>query len=226
MPAIDHKILDSKKNVYRTEDLSEMEQRFRAQLINSMPGIKALNLVGTRGEDGTENLAVFNSIFHVGANPPYLGMVIRPDSVDRHTWQNIQSTGSYTLNSVGEEIYRQAHQTSARYERGVSEFDAVALDSQYRDGILAPFVAESAIKIGLELQEFHRVECNGTLIVIGKVVYVEIEDALITNDGSVDLVKAKSVASIGVDGYVGVNWLSRLSYAKPNLVIKSIPTIE
>ena len=216
MPSIDHKIMESKKNVYRTEDFSEMEQRFRAQLINSMPGIKALNLVGTRGEDGTENLAVFNSIFHVGANPPYLGMVIRPDSVDRHTWQNIQSTGSYTLNSVGEEIYRQAHQTSARYERGVSEFDAVALDSQYRDGILAPFVAESAIKIGLELQEFHRVECNGTLIVIGKVVYVEIEDALITNDGSVDLVKAKSVASIGVDGYVGVNWLSRLSYAKPD----------
>jgi flavin reductase (DIM6/NTAB) family NADH-FMN oxidoreductase RutF len=206
--------MESKKSVYRTEDFSEMEQRFRAQLINSMPGIKALNLVGTRGEDGTENLAVFNSIFHVGANPPYLGMVIRPDSVDRHTWQNIQSTGSYTLNSVGEEIYRQAHQTSARYERGVSEFDAVALDSQYRDGILAPFVAESAIKIGLELQEFHRVECNGTLVVIGKVVYVEIEDALVTNDGSVDLVKAKSVASIGVDGYVGVNWLSRLSYAK------------
>jgi flavin reductase (DIM6/NTAB) family NADH-FMN oxidoreductase RutF len=208
--------MESKKNVYRTEDFSEMEQRFRAQLINSMPGIKALNLVGTRGEDGIENLAVFNSIFHVGANPPYIGMVIRPDSVDRHTWQNIQSTGSYTLNSVGEEIYRQAHQTSARYERGVSEFDAVALYSQYRDGILAPFVAESAIKIGLELQEFHRVECNGTLIVIGKVVYVEIEDALITNDGSVDLVKAKSVASIGVDGYVGVNWLSRLSYAKPD----------
>ncbi len=206
--------MESKNSVYRTEDFSEMEQRFRAQLINSMPGIKALNLVGTRGEDGTENLAVFNSIFHVGANPPYLGMVIRPDSVDRHTWQNIQSTGSYTLNSVGEEIYRQAHQTSARYERGVSEFDAVALNSQYRDGVLAPFVAKSAIKIGLELQELHRVECNGTLIVIGKVVYVEIEDALITNDGSVDLVKAKSVASIGVDGYVGVNWLSRLSYAK------------
>jgi flavin reductase (DIM6/NTAB) family NADH-FMN oxidoreductase RutF len=208
--------MESKNSVYRTEDFSGMEQRFRTQLINSMPGIKALNLVGTRSAEGEENLAVFNSIFHVGANPPYLGMVIRPDSVDRHTWQNIQSTGSYTLNSVGEEIYRQAHQTSARYERGISEFEAVGLDAQYRDGVTAPFVAESAIKIGLELQEFHRVECNGTLIVIGKVVYVEIEDALITNDGSVDLVKAQSVGSIGVDGYVGVNWLSRLSYAKPD----------
>ena len=193
-----------------------MDQRFRTQLINSMPGVKALNLVGTRDAEGRENLAIFNSIFHVGANPPYLGMVIRPDSVDRHTWQNIQATGSYTLNAVGADFYAKAHQTSARYDNQTSEFDAVGLNPEYRDGVIAPFVAESAIKIGLELQEFQRVECNGTLVVIGKVVYVEINQALITEDGSVDLVKAQSVGSIGLDGYVDLSWIDRLSYAKPD----------
>lgn len=208
--------MESKKSVYRTGDFAGMDQRFRTQLINSMPGVKALNLVGTRDADGQENLAIFNSIFHVGANPPYLGMVIRPDSVDRHTWQNIQATGSYTLNAVGADYYAKAHQTSARYDNQTSEFDAVGLNPEYRDGVIAPFVAESAIKIGLELQEFKRVECNGTLIVIGKVVYVEIEDELITDDGSVDLVKAQSVGSIGLDGYVDLSWIDRLSYAKPD----------
>ena len=193
-----------------------MDQRFRTQLINSMPGVKALNLVGTRDAEGRENLAVFNSIFHVGANPPYLGMVVRPDSVDRHTWQNIQATGSYTLNAVGADFYAKAHQTSSRYDNQTSEFDAVGLNPEYRAGVIAPFVGESAIKIGLELQEFQRVECNGTLIVIGKVVYVEIEDELITDDGSVDLVKAQSVGSIGLDGYVDLSWIDRLSYAKPD----------
>ncbi len=208
--------MESKNSVYRTEDFSGMEQRFRTQLINSMPGIKALNLVGTRSAEGEENLAVFNSIFHVGANPPYLGMVVRPDSVDRHTWQNIQATGSYTLNAVGADFYAKAHQTSARYDKQTSEFDAVGLNPEYRDGVIAPFVAESAIKIGLELQEFQSVECNGTLVVIGKVVYVEINQALITEDGSVDLVKAQSVGSIGLDGYVDLSWIDRLSYAKPD----------
>jgi flavin reductase (DIM6/NTAB) family NADH-FMN oxidoreductase RutF len=208
--------MESKKSVYRTEDFAAMVLRFRTQLINSMPGVKALNLVGTRDAEGRENLAIFNSIFHVGANPPYLGMVIRPDSVDRHTWQNIQATGSYTLNAVGADFYAKAHQTSARYDNQTSEFDAVGLNPEYRDGVIAPFVGESAIKIGLELQEFQRVECNGTLIVIGKVVYVEIEDELITDDGSVDLVKAKSVGSIGLDGYVDLSWIDRLSYAKPD----------
>jgi flavin reductase (DIM6/NTAB) family NADH-FMN oxidoreductase RutF len=208
--------MESKNSVYRTEDFAGMDQRFRTQLINSMPGVKALNLVGTRDADGQENLAIFNSIFHVGANPPYLGMVIRPDSVDRHTWQNIQATGSYTLNAVGADFYAKAHQTSARYDNQTSEFDAVGLNPEYRDGVIAPFVAESAIKIGLELQEFQRVECNGTLVVIGKVVYVEINQALITEDGSVDLVKAQSVGSIGLDGYVDLSWIDRLSYAKPD----------
>jgi flavin reductase (DIM6/NTAB) family NADH-FMN oxidoreductase RutF len=208
--------MESKKSVYRTEDFIGMDQRFRTQLINSMPGVKALNLVGTRDAESRENLAIFNSIFHVGANPPYLGMVIRPDSVDRHTWQNIQATGSYTLNAVGADFYAKAHQTSARYDNQTSEFDAVGLNPEYRDGVIAPFVAESAIKIGLELQEFQRVECNGTLVVIGKVVYVEINQALITEDGSVDLVKAQSVGSIGLDGYVDLSWIDRLSYAKPD----------
>jgi flavin reductase (DIM6/NTAB) family NADH-FMN oxidoreductase RutF len=208
--------MESKKNVYRTADFAGMDQRFRTQLINSMPGVKALNLVGTRDASGQENLAVFNSIFHVGANPPYLGMIVRPDSVDRHTWQNIQATGSYTLNAVGADFYRKAHQTSARYEKHISEFDAVGLNPEYRDGVMSPFVAESAIKIGLELQEFQRVECNGTLIVIGNVTYVEINEALIAEDGSVDLVKAQSVGSIGIDGYVDLSWIDRLSYAKPD----------
>ena len=208
--------MESKKSVYRTEDCAGMDQRFRTQLINSMPGVKALNLVGTRDAEGRENLAIFNSIFHVGANPPYLGMVVRPDSVDRHTWQNIQATGSYTFNAVGADFYAKAHQTSARYDNQTSEFDAVGLNPEYRDGVIAPFVGESAIKIGLELQEFQRVECNGTLIVIGKVVYVEINQALITEDGSVDLVKAQSVGSIGLDGYVDLSWIDRLSYAKPD----------
>lgn len=214
--------LENNLRIYRSEDFAQMDKRYRTQLVNSMPGIKALNLVGTRDANGQENLAVFNSIFHVGANPPYLGVVVRPDSVDRHTWQNIQATGSYTLNAVGADFYRKAHQTSARYEKGESEFLETGLLAVYRQGVVAPFVGESAIKMGLELQEFHRVECNGTIVVVGKVVYVELGEDLLFEDGAVDLVKADAVGSVGLDGYVSSAWLDRLSYAKPDKAATSI----
>jgi flavin reductase (DIM6/NTAB) family NADH-FMN oxidoreductase RutF len=208
--------------IFTSEDFPGMDKRYRTQLINSMPGIKALQMVGTCDAEGQENLAVFNSVFHVGANPPFLGMIVRPDSVDRHTWQNIQASGSYTMNAVGGNFYRKAHQTSARYEKSQSEFDAVGLTAVYRQGVKAPFVQESAIKIGLELQEFHRIECNGTLLVVGKVVYVELNEELLFEDGAVDLVKAGSVGSVGLDGYVSAEWLDRLSYAKPDKELTSV----
>jgi flavin reductase (DIM6/NTAB) family NADH-FMN oxidoreductase RutF len=208
--------------IFTSEDFPGMDKRYRTQLINSMPGIKALQMVGTCDAEGQENLAVFNSVFHVGANPPFLGMIVRPDSVDRHTWQNIQASGSYTMNAVGGNFYRKAHQTSARYEKSQSEFDAVGLTAVYRQGVKAPFVQESAIKIGLELQEFHRIECNGTLVVVGKVVYVELNEELLFEDGAVDLVKAGSVGSVGLDGYVSADWLDRLSYAKPDKDLTSV----
>ncbi len=208
--------------IFTSEDFPGMDKRYRTQLINSMPGIKALQMVGTCDAEGQENLAVFNSVFHVGANPPFLGMIVRPDSVDRHTWQNIQASGSYTMNAVGGNFYRKAHQTSARYEKSQSEFDAVGLTAVYRQGVKAPFVQESSIKIGLELQEFHRIECNGTLVVVGKVVYVELNEELLFEDGAVDLVKAGSVGSVGLDGYVSADWLDRLSYAKPDKDLTSV----
>ena len=208
--------------IFRGDDFAQLDKRFRTQLINSIPGIKALQLVGTRDAEGQENLAIFNSIFHVGANPPYLGMVVRPDSVDRHTWQNILATGSYTLNAVGTDFYPKAHQTSARYSKDQSEFDAVGLTPVYRDGVFAPFVGESAIKLGLTLQEHHRISCNDTLVVVGRIDYIELPQELLFDDGSVDLVSAGSVGSIGLDGYVASQWLDRLSYAKPDKSPSSI----
>jgi len=88
--------------------------------------------------------------------------------------------------------------------------------------VVAPFVGESVIKMGLELQEFHRVESNGTIVVVGKVVYVELGEDLLFEDGAVDLVKADAVGSVGLDGYVSSAWLDRLSYAKPDKAATSI----
>ena len=205
------------KRHYQGEDFSKMDQRFRTQLINSMPGIKSVNLVGTKSADGFENLAIFNSVFHVGANPPFLGLVVRPDSVDRHTWENIQNTGVYSLNQVSTDLAAAAHQTSARYDKEQSEFDAVGLSAQYRDDFRAPLVANALVSIGLTYQEHHRIAANNTLLVIGKIEHLWIRESLIESDGFVDLTKGNILSCIGLDAYCSAQLLNRFEYAKPNL---------
>ncbi|MEZ4904245.1 MAG: flavin reductase [Spirosomataceae bacterium] len=134
-------------------DIQNMEQRHRAAFINSLGGFKSVNLVGTKNNAGQTNLAIFNSIVHIGANPPLIGLVVRPDSAERHTLENILETSFYTLNHLNEDIYDKAHQTSARYPRAVSEFEAVRLTPSYQNDFFAPFVKESYIQIGVKLRE-------------------------------------------------------------------------
>ena len=210
------------KKVYTSADIAEMPQRYRANFINAIEGFKALNLVGSINQDGGTNLAPFNSIFHVGANPPLIGMISRPDTVDRHTLSNLKKSGIYTLNHVHSEIVDQAHQSAARYEVNQSEFDEVGLTAEFLDGFKAPFVKESKVKLGLELRQITPIELNGTILIIGEVVLIEIDDDGIDNDGFIDLQKYDSTAVVGLDAYYQPKLIQRLSYAKPHESLKKV----
>ena len=134
------------------KELDQMEQRFRASFINSITGFKSVALIGTKNKANQENLAIFNSIVHLGSNPALIGMIIRPDSVERHTLENIEETGFYTINHILESFVEQAHHTSARYPRNVSEFEASGLTPFYRADFFAPYVKESNVQIGMEFK--------------------------------------------------------------------------
>jgi flavin reductase (DIM6/NTAB) family NADH-FMN oxidoreductase RutF len=195
-------------------DLKKLEDRYRANFINSIHGFKCLTLIGTIDKNKKTNLAVFNSIFHLGANPALVGFVVRPDSVVRHTLDNIIETGFYTLNNVKESYYKQAHQTSARYAKEISEFSATGLHEEFSKNIIAPYVLESSIKIGLEKIEVMKISYNNTLIVVGRVIEIFAPDDCISNDGFIDIEKAGSITVTGLDSYHSTQRLSRLSYAK------------
>lgn len=50
--------------------IGNLEDRKRVSLINSLSEFKSLNLIGTINNQGQTNLAIFNSVVHIGANPP------------------------------------------------------------------------------------------------------------------------------------------------------------
>ena len=207
--------MDSINRQIDETELLEMEQRYRANFINSLTGFKSVALVGTSDKSGQKNLAIINSIVHLGAHPPLIGMVIRPDSVDRHTLQNILETGYYTINHVQEEMMEKAHQTSARYPKTISEFDAVGLEDEVINDFPAPFVKASTIKIGVQFKEKVPFTINGTIFVIGEIKQITLPKDVVQADGFVDLVKAGTITNSGLDSYHVVLDGKRFPYAKP-----------
>lgn len=200
---------------FTNQQIAETEERKRTALVNSLSGFKSLNLIGTVNKDGQTNLAVFNSVMHIGANPPLMGFISRPDSVERHTLENIQQTGYYTINHVNKEIFKKAHQTSARYKREQSEFEASGLTAEYKNNFSAPFVQESSIQIGLILKEIVSVKSNGTHLIVGEITDLYFPEEIWDETGILDIEKAGTVAGSSLDGYHTTQLLKRMKYAKP-----------
>ncbi|MBV7296440.1 flavin reductase family protein [Enterovibrio paralichthyis] len=207
---------------FNRQALDQLEDRFRARLINSLSGFKSANLIGTISDNGITNLSIVSSVFHIGANPPLVGMIIRPHSVTRDTLENIINTRQYTINQVSDRFWQQAHQCSARYDADISEFDAVGLTPEYVEGVLPPFVAESQLKYALDVREIQTLEINGTVLVIGEIGEIFVGEDAVAEDGYVDIEKIGTVAVSGLDSYHTTQRLGRLSYAKPGQEIKKI----
>jgi len=207
---------------FKTSDLEKMEKQTAVHLINSLGGFKSVALVGTSDGDGNTNLSIFSSFFHIGANPPLIGMIFRPSPPERDTMRNIVDTGFYSINHINEQIYKQAHQTSARYNKEISEFDAVGLSAEYKNSFQAPFVVESNIQLGVKFKEKIDISINNTTMIIGEIVQIFIPEDCLSEDGFVDLEKANTVTCSGLDSYHKTMQLDRLSYAKPDKEITSL----
>ena len=201
----------------QSEQIAQLEKPYRISLINSLIGYRSLNLLGTASGSGITNLCIISSAFHLGANPPLIGLVIRPEREHNDTLRNIKATGQYTLNNVLPEWYLQAHQTSASYPSGVSEFDACGFHKHYVKDFKAPFVKESNVRIGLELREVIDMEINGTTIVIGEIVHILTEDYLIATDGTIAHSAAKTLTVAGLDTYYLPYPVGQLAHAKPGV---------
>jgi flavin reductase (DIM6/NTAB) family NADH-FMN oxidoreductase RutF len=178
-------------------------------------GFKSVCLIGTVDAASKTNLAIFNSIVHIGANPPLISFIMRPDSVERHTLSNILTTGYYTINHLNESIYKQAHQTSARYPKDISEFDATGLTPAFINNFKAPFVEESNIQLAIEFKERINLAINNTIMIIGEIKEMHFPTNCLQADGYLDIEKAGSIACTGLDSYHFTNRLERLPYAKP-----------
>jgi flavin reductase (DIM6/NTAB) family NADH-FMN oxidoreductase RutF len=198
------------------QQLNDMEARYRASLINSLGGYKSVVLIGSKSAEKTSNLAIFNSFFHIGANPPLCGFIVRPDVSPRHTLQNILETKYYTINHIHEGIYKNAHQTSARYAADVSEFNEVNLTEEYLEGYDVPLVKESNLKFICEFQQKIDLEINGTIMIIGQIKEIILPEQCLGLDGFIDIEMAGTITCSGLDSYHKTEKIGRLTYAKTN----------
>ncbi|PRX53068.1 flavin reductase family protein [Flagellimonas meridianipacifica] len=199
-----------------------LPSRHKANLVNTVSGYKSANLIASKSKDGTTNVAIFNSVIHLGSNPALLGFVLRPLTVERHTYDNIKASSTYTINAVTEEIYKRAHATSAKYRKDESEFTKTGLTESYQGDFPSPFVKESPIQIGCSYVNEYEIQENGCILMVGAIEDIYIKESVLLDDFWAKLDEANLVSIVGLDGYAKPKITDRLSYAKPDETLESL----
>lgn len=207
---------------FTKKTIEELPKINRLNLINSCTGYKSANLIGTKSKDGKTNVAIFSSVTHLGSDPALLGFILRPATVPRNSYSNMKETGYFTVNHVTEEIITQAHQTSAAYDYGVSEFDITGLNEVYHDEIYEPFVANSPVQILCKYVSEYEIKENNCIHILASIEKIFCKEDLIAKDNWLQLEKGNVVTINGLDGYCLPKLLDRFEYARPNTKTKSM----
>ena len=200
---------------FTRKNINDLEKIKKINLINSCSGYKSANLIGTISKDGITNVAVFSSITHLGSNPPTLGFILRPTTVPRDTYKNILESGIFTINHIFEDIIEDAHHTSAKYEEAISEFDITALEDEYHNDCIAPFVKGSPVQMEMKFIEEYHIKSNNVIHIISEIKNLYVKDDILNDDGFLDLAKGKVAAINGLDAYAIANGNTRFNYQRP-----------
>jgi flavin reductase (DIM6/NTAB) family NADH-FMN oxidoreductase RutF len=197
------------------EAISNLEKIYRINLINSCSGFKSANLLGTISKEGITNVAIFSSVMHLGSDPPTLGFILRPKTVERDTYKNIKEIGFFTINHIWEDIIKDAHHTSAKYEAHISEFDVTNLEPEFKGNFKTPFVKKAPVQMCMKYLEEVYISSNDVTMIVAQIQELYINEEILEQDGFINLSKAKIVAINGLDSYCLPDLKVRLPYQKP-----------
>ena len=203
---------------FNFDDIQNLEKIYKINLINSCSGFKSANLLGSISEEGISNVAVFSSVTHLGSKPPTLGFILRPTTVPRDTYKNIKDLGVFTINHIHQDIIEDAHHTSAKYPKEVSEFDMTGLEEEFKGNFKAPFVKGAPVQMSMKFIEEVYVPSNDVMLIVSQIQELYIDDALLQEDGLINLSKGNVAAINGLDTYAIPEFNKQLSYQRPKKI--------
>lgn len=173
--------------------------------IKAIVAPRPIGWISSVGSGGSINLAPYSFFNAVCAEPP---IVMFSSDGRKDSLVNIEETGEFACNFVGETLMHQMSETSASVGRDINEFDLAGLEMAACEQISVPRVlgAHSALECKLtNIVRQKDISGNDTdsWTVFGQVVGVHIDESVLT-DGRFDLTKAKPVARLGYRDYAVV----------------------
>jgi flavin reductase (DIM6/NTAB) family NADH-FMN oxidoreductase RutF len=171
---------------------------------------------------GVVNLAPFSFFNVISYDPPFVlfsAGVHEEDGGKKDTVVNVEATGEFVYNMATWAQREQMNQTALIVDRGVDEMAATGLEPLPSRLVRPPRVKGSPVHFECRLHQIvtlpgHKPSSEHH-VVIGRVVAVHIDDAALTADGRVDVVKMRPIARLGYKDYISVESVFQMEKRTP-----------
>ena len=167
---------------------------------------RPIGWISTIGPGGIVNLAPYSFFNLVSAYPPFVMFASAPR---KDSQRNAEESGEFVVNVATYELKDVMNASSAEYGSDKSEPAALGIAMTPSRQVKPPRVARSPV--ALECRHYRTIELvgsdgkrNPSSVVIGEVVEVYIDDAVIV-DGMVDVTRFRPVARLGYFDYCSVD---------------------
>jgi flavin reductase (DIM6/NTAB) family NADH-FMN oxidoreductase RutF len=165
-------------------DLADTETGNSYKLLSGLVVPRPIGWIGTRRDDGTNNLAPFSFFNVVSSNPPvvlFSAASHRDRPKDSSTLAEI--SGEFTVNIVSEAVVEAMSVTSGSFTADDDEFAIAGLTPVPGHKVDAPLVGESPANLECKVRQVIVLGENGrTRLVVGDVLVIHVESAVL--DGS------------------------------------------
>lgn len=163
-------------------DLQGQDKSQAYRLLASVVVPRPIALVTTLGADGVVNAAPFSFFNLLGSSPPVVALGIGNRDMDtpKDTRANIERTGEFVVNLVGESLAEAMNVCGIDFPVGVSELDAARLTTQPSAFVSAPRLAESDVHLECRLHSV--VPIGDNRIVLAEVICLHIRDEFINKE--------------------------------------------
>lgn len=195
----------------------------RTSLYKIVAGVvvpRPIGLISTRGADGRNNVSPFSFFNALSDKPPYVCVSISRFNAEgrrKDTLQNIIDTREFVANIVSEDIAAAQDVCAREWPQETDEFEVSGLTPSKSRVVGAPGVEQSKANLECVVQEIVTLPESSYTLVVGKVVYIHVEDGLIVDNGRVDMARLAAVGRMVGNAYCKTSdrfTLSRDTFAR------------
>lgn len=166
---------------------------------------RPIGWISSRSASGELNLAPYSFFGPLSGRPM---LVWFSSESEKDSFAIARETGEFVANLASRDLAEKINATSVDAPRGTSEFGIAGLTPAPSRLIAAPRVAEAHAALECKVTDIFLPkllsgEPAGGLVVVGQVIGVHIDDAVLT-DGLFDYVKAGNLTRLGYMDYASV----------------------